>query len=238
MPAYESSSAGSVPRRLLHLGFPEPGAGPRSLDTRPFQDSWIRAQKAAIRSLVRESAKWSYAQGGDPLLLREGPVDLEISKRGTSAPEMRRQFLFRDRYVGVARKGHPLVKSGKVTPKRYAACGHVASSHFGASSEPVDHALDELGLRRAIQVEVPGYPDGMRVAACSDLLATVPRSCLSNAFVKGRVASLGLCSFELPVRMPEMLITALWHPRVDADPAQRWLRQTVISVCRKAYPET
>ncbi len=182
------------------------------------------------------SLRFMHKGDGDALLLREGPVDLEISKRGTSAPEMRRQFLFRDRYVGVARKGHPLVSSGKVTVKRYAACRHVASSHFGASSEPVDHALNQTGLHRTIQVEVPGYSDALRVAAHSDLLAIVPRSCLGNAFLKGRAATLGLCSFELPVRMPEMLITALWHPRVDADPAQRWLRKVVGSVCRKAYP--
>jgi len=174
---------------------------------------------------------------GDPMLLREGPVDLEISKRGTTAPEMRRQFLMRDKYMGVARRGHPLVKGGKVTPKRYAACRHVASSHFGEFSEPVDDALGELGLRRTVQVVVPGYPDAMQVAAHTDLIALVPHSSLGNAFMKDRAASLGLCSFDIPVRMPEILICALWHPRVDADPAQRWLRQTVISACKSAYPE-
>jgi DNA-binding transcriptional LysR family regulator len=102
----------------------------------------------------------------------------------------------------------------------------------------VDDALEELGLSRAVQVVVPGYPDAMQVAANSDLIALVPRSSLGNAFMKDRAASLGLCSFDIPVRMPEILISALWHPRVDADPAQRWLRQVVISVCKSAYPET
>jgi DNA-binding transcriptional LysR family regulator len=174
---------------------------------------------------------------GDPMLLREGPVDLEISKRGTTAPEMRRQFLMRDKYVGVARSGHPLLTGGKVTSKRYAACMHVASSHFGEFSEPVDEALGELGLHRAVQVVVPGYPDAMQVAAHTDLIALVPHSSLGNAFMKDRAASLGLCSFDIPVRMPEILICAWWHPRVDADPAQRWLRQTVISACKGAYPK-
>lgn len=173
----------------------------------------------------------------DPLLLREGPVDLEISKRGTSAPEMRRKFLYRDKYVGVVRRGHLLLTGGKLTSKRYAACKHVASSQLGEFAEPVDDALDGLGLSRAVQVVVPGYPDAMQVAANSDLIALVPQTSLGNTFVKDRVASLGLCSFDIPVRMPEILISALWHPRVDADPAQRWLRQVVISVCKSAYPE-
>jgi DNA-binding transcriptional LysR family regulator len=48
---------------------------------------------------------------------------------------------------------------------------------------------------------------------------------------------LGLASFELPVKTPDFIISAIWHPRLDADPAQRWLRDTLASVCRKAYPQ-
>jgi DNA-binding transcriptional LysR family regulator len=60
--------------------------------------------------------------------LREGLIDLEIGVLGTSAPEVRTQLLFRDRSVGVARIGHPLLAAGDVTPERYAACSHVVAS--------------------------------------------------------------------------------------------------------------
>ena len=190
--------------------------------------------KAAPRVRLRFAPK----RDSDPDLLRDGFVDLEIGKRGTSAPEIRTHFLFRDKYVGVARRGHPLLRSGKVTPKRYAACGHIVASQIAEFSGPVDGALEELQLRRAVQVVVPGFPDAMRIAASSDLIALVPRASLGNTLVKDRAATMGLQQFEIPVRMPELLISALWHPRVDADPAQRWLRQVVISVCKKAYPAT
>jgi DNA-binding transcriptional LysR family regulator len=85
---------------------------------------------------------------------------------------------------------------------------------------------------------VPAYLDAMRVAAHSDLLASVPQSCLGNQLLKGYGASLGLLHFDLPLDMPEIQVTALWHPRVDADPAQRWLRELVAKVCKKAYPGT
>lgn len=101
----------------------------------------------------------------------------------------------------------------------------------------MNDALGELELRRAIQVVVLGYPDAMQAAAHSDLIALVAHSSPGNAFMKDRAASLGLCSFDIPVRMPEILICAWWHPRVDANPAQRWLRQSVISACKSAYPE-
>jgi len=68
------------------------------------------------------------------------------------------------------------------------------------------------------------------------LIALVPRSCLGNSPASEHAATSGLESFELPVSTPEITISAMWHPRVDADPAHRWLRDTVTSVCRTAYP--
>ena len=166
--------------------------------------------------------------------LREGLIDLEIGVLGVSAPEIRTQLLFRDRFVGVARIGHPLLAG--VTPARYAACDHIVASRNADFTGPVDDALDKLGLRRAIRVVVPGYPDAMRIARHSDLIALVPRSCLGNSPASEHAATSGLESFELPVSTPEITISAMWHPRVDADPAHRWLRDTVTSVCRTAYP--
>ena len=123
----------------------------------------------------------------DPDLLRDGLVDLEIGKRETSAPEIRTHFLFRDKYVGVARIGHPLLSSGKITPKRYAACNHVVASQIGEFTSPIDAALEELQLSRTVQVIVPGFPDAMRVAASSDLIALVPHASLGNTLMRDRV---------------------------------------------------
>lgn len=172
----------------------------------------------------------------DARLLREGRIDLEIGVPGTSAPEIRTRFLFRDGFVGAVRTGHPLLADAEVTPERYAACGHVVASRKEAFTGPVDAALAKLGLRRAIQVVVPGYPDAMRLARHSDLVALVPRSCLGNGPAPDGDAAAGLQGFALPVRTPEIRIAAMWHPRLDADPAHRWLRGTVTTLCRQAYP--
>jgi DNA-binding transcriptional LysR family regulator len=168
--------------------------------------------------------------------LREGQIDLEIGVLGAFAPEVRTQSLFRDRFVGVARIGHPLLSDTNISPERYAACDHVVASRKGEFTGPVDDALEDLGLQRTISVVVPGFPDAMRIARHSDLVALVPRSCFGNRLESDQVATAGLQSFELPVRTPEIVISAMWHPRMDADPAHRWLRDTVVSVCRTACP--
>lgn len=171
----------------------------------------------------------------DAAPLREGRIDLEIGVLGASAPEVRTQSLFRDQFVGAVRAGHPLL-AGPVTPERYAACRHVVASRKETFTGPVDDALVQLGLRREIVVVVPGYPDAMRIARQSDLVALVPRSGLGGALESRDPITQGLAGFELPVRTPEIVISAMWHPRVDADPAHRWLRDTVMTVCRAAAP--
>lgn len=191
---------------------------------------------AVTRAAPRIRLRFAPKPDKDARPLREGLIDLEIGLLGTSAPEIRTQFLFHDKYVGVARAGHPLLAGAGVTPERYAACSHVVASRDGDVVEPIDGALRELGLRRTVMVVVPGYPDAMRIARRSDLVAVVPRSCLGNAVASDHPATEGLASFELPLPMPEFRISAMWHPRMDADPAHRWLRNTVMSVCRTAYP--
>lgn len=193
---------------------------------------------AVTRAAPRVRLRFAPKPDKDARALREGSIDLEISVLGTSAPEIRTQFLFNDKLIGVARIGHPLLSGGNVTPARYAACNHVVASREGHIVEPVDAALEKLGLKRMIPVVVPGYPDAMRLARHSDLIALVPRSCLGNRLVPDHPATSDLASFELPVPTPEFKISAIWHPRMDADPAHRWLRDTVISVCRAAYPRS
>ncbi|MBE7212759.1 MAG: LysR family transcriptional regulator [Gluconacetobacter diazotrophicus] len=165
--------------------------------------------------------------------LRDGEADLEIGTAGIDAPEVRTQLLFRDGFVGIAREHHPIL-ADTMTAERYAACRHVVASRRGAAGGPIDDALARLGLTRRIAAIVPGFPDAMRVAGQSDLLAAVPGSCLGFMSTQGDPESAGLRDFVLPVETPDLAVSAMWHPRLDADPAQRWLRRTVLAVCRAA----
>lgn len=170
--------------------------------------------------------------------LREGLVDLEIGVLGIMGPEIRLQALFRDRFVGVVRAGHPLTQEPEVTASQYAALGHVVASRRERTDGPVDEALAEQGLRRNIAAVVPSFPAALAVAQESDLVALVPASFLSNQPVANIDGGVGtLWAFELPVTTRAITISQLWHPRSEADPAHRWLRQLVLNVCRKLVPE-
>lgn len=154
--------------------------------------------------------------------LRDGQVDLETGVVGQAqGPEIRAQALFRDRFIGVVRRGHPL-SQGEITPARYAAARHVLVSRRGAQAGPVDEAL--APLTREIATTVGGFSAALALARASDLVATVPERHTTPLRE-------GLFSFPLPVAPPEITVALLWHPRMDADPAHRWLRGCVRAVC-------
>ena len=165
--------------------------------------------------------------------LREGLVDLEVGVLGETGPEVRVQALFRDRFVGAVREGHPLLAAEEITPERYAACGHVVASRRGNTNGPVDQALAALGLRRTILAVVPGFSAALAIASASDLVALVTAS-FHNAAHGSQPG--GACrrtqAFPLPVQTDPITVSQLWHPRVDADPAHRWLRGLLLAVCR------
>ncbi|ROL78802.1 LysR family transcriptional regulator [Pseudomonas protegens] len=156
--------------------------------------------------------------------LREASVDLETAViDADTSPELRTRALFRDRFIGVVRSGHPLSR-GPVSLDHYLAGQHILMSHQGHDHGRMDDALQALGRQRQIVTLVSGFSAALALARGSDLIAMVPERHTSNLRE-------GLHSFNLPVPLPEMTISLLWHPRMEADPAHRWLRQCVHELC-------
>ena len=154
----------------------------------------------------------------DSAPLRDGTVDLETGVVGkTTGPEIR------DRLIGVVRPGHPLSR-GKITRSRYADGRHILVSRRGRGEGPVDEALKPFGLERQIVAIVDGFSAALALARATDLVATVPERHSGNLRA-------GLHGFALPVAVPAFTVSLLWHPRLDADPAHRWLRGCVRDAC-------
>ncbi|WP_437734109.1 LysR family transcriptional regulator [Sorangium sp. So ce1335] len=159
----------------------------------------------------------------DSAPLRAGAVDLETGVVDEdTGPELRTQALFRDRFVGVVRSGHPLSRA-RITPARYAAGRHVVFSRRGMAKGRIDENLAALGLAREVVTIVGGFATAIALARATDLIATVPEH-------HTRSLRDGLFSFALPFAAPEITVSLLWHPRLDADPAHRWLRDSLREV--------
>lgn len=156
----------------------------------------------------------------DSAPLRDGRVDLETGVIEQSlGPEVRTQVLFRDRLVCVVRDGHAF-RDGEVTARRYAEAQHVVVSRSGLESGSVDLPFLPAKLERDIRTLVSGFSSALSLVRASNLVATVPDR---------HTAGLrhGMLSFPVPMPTLAFSVSMLWHPRMDADPAHRWLRATV-----------
>ncbi len=156
--------------------------------------------------------------------LRDGSVDLETGVvDNTIGPEVRTQALFRDRFMGVVRMGHAL-SQGEITPSRYAEGRHIGVSRRGLDKGSIDEALKPFGLEREIATIVGGFSTALALARASDLIATVPER--HTGILRD-----GMHGFALPFFTPEVTVSMLWHPRLQADLAHRWLRGLVLETC-------
>jgi len=161
--------------------------------------------------------------------LREGSVDLETGVVDKAiSPEVRAQALFRDRYVGVVRAGHPL-SEGAITPAQFAAASHVHVSRRDGDKSPIDDALASMGWQRQIATTVGGFAAALALVRATDWVACVHERHTGALYA-------GMHRFALPVPVAPFTVSMLWHPRWHADPAHCWLRGCVRAVCAEPPP--
>ncbi|PMU05647.1 LysR family transcriptional regulator [Aeromonas salmonicida] len=87
--------------------------------------------------------------------------------------------------------------------------------------------LAALKLERAIATLVPGFATALALVRGSDLVATVPALHCASLHAD-------LVTLPLPFPLPGITLALLWHPRLDADPAHRWLRTVIRETCARA----
>jgi DNA-binding transcriptional LysR family regulator len=73
-------------------------------------------------------------------------------------------------------------------------------------------------------VTVGGFATAVALARATELVATVPER--HTAALRA-----GMETRALPFAIAEFTVSMLWHPRLHADAAHRWLRQVVREVC-------
>jgi DNA-binding transcriptional LysR family regulator len=87
-----------------------------------------------------------------------------------------------------------------------------------------------IELAREIVTVVSGFSTALALARRSDLIASVPERHTGNLRA-------GMHSFSLPLSLPRFSVAMLWHPRLDADPVHRWLRDCLREVCAQQRNE-
>ena len=157
------------------------------------------------------------------LALEAGDVDLAIAYYPEPPLALRRGPLFTDRYVCIARRGHPAL-GAPLRAEDFAALPHIAVSPSGLSyfAQVVDSALESLGLMRRVAVTCPHFLLASHLVSQSDLVLALPhRAAVALA------AFFPLQVIEIPLQMAAVDVSMYWHERCQHSRAQQWLRDQV-----------
>jgi len=167
----------------------------------------------------------------DSTPLRSGDIDLDTGVVGDdTAPELRARALFHDSFVVAFRAAHPLGRAA-LTPAAYAAADHVVTARRGPGRGFIDQSLERLGLERRVVALVGSFTAALALVRGSDLVTAVP-----DRQTRALRAGLGIAG--LPGLLPDVTVSLMWHPRQDADPAHRWLRDLVQRICAAPDDQT
>jgi DNA-binding transcriptional LysR family regulator len=146
--------------------------------------------------------------------------DLSRSVESTDAAVL--EPLYDCRYVCVMRHDHPLAEHGALTLDSYCEASHLRVSFAGRPRGFVDEALARVGRKRRVALTVNEFATAGCVVQQSDLITVLPRSFARAVGMAG-----GLARRPVPLELPRIDVSLLWHRRHEYDGAQRWLRDTL-----------
>jgi DNA-binding transcriptional LysR family regulator len=153
--------------------------------------------------------------------MERGEVDLAVG----FLPDLKTSFfqrrLFRQRYVCLFRKGHPLANAG-MTMQTFLASEHVSIVAEGTGHGMVDTAIQRAGVQRNVRLRVPHFVAVGHILQTTDLIAVVP-----EAYAAKTLAPFDLIRAPCPVKIPDITINILWHERNHREASNQWLRQLV-----------
>jgi LysR family transcriptional regulator, nod-box dependent transcriptional activator len=110
---------------------------------------------------------------------------------------------------------------------KYLAQRHVVVAPGGTPGSVVDSVLEERGLERRVALRVTNFLIAPVVICETDFISTMP---VRLARQLARTYPLRLV--PPPLELPRFEYCMFWHPRLDQDGAQFWLRELVAGVAR------
>ncbi len=161
--------------------------------------------------------------------LRNEEVDAAILLPRESVGDIAQRPLFRDELASMVRKDHPLAAAGPKTLEEFAAWPHATIRLTEQGRGSLDEALSAAGVDRRVSLRVPYFLAAPALVERTDYVISLPRS-MAVAFA----AHWPLAIFAPPLEAPHRFtVHLLWSRTLDADPAQRWLRDQVLAAAEE-----
>ncbi|KPI31247.1 transcriptional regulator, LysR family [Actinobacteria bacterium OV320] len=163
--------------------------------------------------------------------IERGLVDLLFYATRKPSPGLRSEHLFDDRFMCVMARDHPLAHRPRLTLDDYLDSTHVIVATVSGRQTAIDNLLDQLRRPRTVGLSVPYHSVAPLAVPGTLLIATLPHRIAAE-----HASNPALRTLPAPQEIPPLRYHMSWHPRLDNDPAQRWLRDTVRGILAEPSP--
>ncbi|MBQ5946061.1 LysR family transcriptional regulator [Massilia sp. ST3] len=153
-----------------------------------------------------------------------GRVDLAIGPFEDVSEALYQRQLFRQPYVSMFRKGHPLGR-GELSLERFVRAEHLLVDSSESPYDRINQVLARAGVGPTVRFRVPHFTAVPYIVSTSDLVVTVPQKLAERAG-----APFGLEWVAPPLDLPPLQTNVFWHRRYNQDPGNQWLRGLLAEV--------
>lgn len=156
--------------------------------------------------------------------LESGSMDFAIDGPLSVATDLKHNQIMEEPYVCCLRNDHPLAGS-KLNLDQYLSLKHIQVTDYSGSSNPVDKAIQKLGTKRKIGFTTHHLLMGPSLLMNSGLALTVPERLVSN--------NPNVVKHSLPFQTEDFSLHLYWHPSVEEDSANKWMRSLIYQLFEK-----
>jgi DNA-binding transcriptional LysR family regulator len=158
--------------------------------------------------------------------METGSVDIAMGTLSDLRAGFFQRRLFKQRYVVMFRKGHPLDK-GAITPEEYAAAEHLVVVPPGSLHALVNESIERRGIQRNVRLSVGHFVAVGHIlgSGTNDLVATVPVT-----YAERCTAPFNLAWVEHPVPLPDFSVNLFWHAKFHREAGNKWLRNLLVEI--------
>jgi DNA-binding transcriptional LysR family regulator len=153
--------------------------------------------------------------------LDSGMADIALSRFSAIPARFYQRAWLTDRFVVIAREGHPAVQNG-LSLDGFCHADHVLVSFRADARGAIDDSLAALGRQRNIAMVVSQFAVVPDIIARTDYLATIPKSVANHLADRARCVCL-----PLPLDQEEWNNQIIWSSQTNADPAKRFAVEAI-----------
>ncbi|WP_020656749.1 LysR family transcriptional regulator [Massilia niastensis] len=155
-------------------------------------------------------------------VLESGDADLALGSLHTMPDGLFQQQLFTRSFVTIVNRRNRRI-GDSLSREQFFELEHIIVSMSGRREDAYDAIVDQLGGQRRVYLTTAHFLTvPMIIEQNPDLIATVPRE-LATKFASYK----SIRMVDTPIEVPPFAIRQHWHPRVQHDAANSWLRRLV-----------